>query len=142
MKSEGIYNSQSTIHTRCTKITHLRRIGKHGIQTQVPVRVILNLRQSGRNSNSHVLCSTRDTVDNLGLGIVAQIAQVAVGVVVQPDAVVAGGVLVEDGVAAVAVPVEGDLDGGAGGQGGVLGDALVDVDAGVVALAPGYCILC
>lgn len=70
--------------------------------------------------------------------IVVDRVQVANGVVVQPDAVVVTRVLGQ-GVLAVGGrdTVEADVDGGAGGDGGVVGDALVDVDAGVVALAPG-----
>lgn len=64
--------------------------------------------------------------------------EVANRVVVQPDAVVVTRVLGQ-GVRAAGGrgAVEADVDGGAGGDGGVVGDALVDIDAGVVALAPG-----
>lgn len=124
------------------KQTHLGRINKNSINTEIPVRIILNLGQIRRDSHSDVVRSTRDVVRDLRVGIIAQIAQVAGRVVVQPDAVVAGE-LVEAAVgAALGVAVEGELHGGSGGQGGVLGDALVDVDAGVVALAPGCWCLC
>lgn len=65
--------------------------------------------------------------------------QLAHGVVVQPDAVGARLVLVQ-GVGAVSCrgTVEPQINLVAGGYGRVVGDALIDVDAGVVTLSPSY----
>lgn len=117
--------------------TNLRRRRQHSPHPQIPNRAILNLGQILRNfhiNNTHRL---RDPIHDLDLLVKVDGVQVAHGIVVQPDAVVVAGVFVQ-WVWAVGrrLAVEAEVDCLAGCYGGVVGDALVDVDAGVVALAP------
>ena len=117
---------------------HLRRRRQRTAQTQIPHTLLIHGGKILRDSNGHLAILLREAIRELNLVIVVDRVQVANGVALQPDAVVVTRVLGQ-GVIAVGGrgTVEADVDGGAGGDGRVIRDALVDVDAGVVALAPG-----
>jgi len=116
---------------------HLRRRRQRATQTQIPHAVVAHSGQILGDGDGHLAILLREAIRELNLVIVVDHVQVANGIVVQPDAVVLTRVLGQ-GVLAVGGrgTVEADVDGGAGGDGRVIRDALVDVDAGVVALAP------
>ena len=117
---------------------HLRRRRQRSAQTQIPHTLVIHSGQILGDGNGHLAVLLREAIRELDLVIVVDRVQVTNGVVVQPDAVVVTRVL---GQRVFAVggrgAVEADVNGGAGGDGGVVRHALVDVDAGVVALAPG-----
>lgn len=79
-----------------------------------------------------------EAVLELDLLVVVDGVEPADRVVVKPDTVVVPGILGQ-GVSTVGgrSPVEAQVNGGSGGDGRVVGDALEDVDTGVVSLAPG-----
>lgn len=116
---------------------YLRSRRQRSPQPQVPNSPILNLGQILRNLNCHRTHRLRNISSNLDLRIEVDGVQVAHGVVVQEDRVVAAGVLGQR-VCAVRCrgTVEAEVDGLSGCYGRVVGDALVDVDTGVIAFTP------
>lgn len=118
--------------------THLRSRTQRSIQSHVPHRVIVNLGQIGGDLHRDFARGGRNLVDDLHSCVEIDRVGNALRVVPQPDRVVTGRIFGER-VSAVrgrfAIPTQ--LDFLAGAQGRILGDALVYVDAGIVALAPG-----
>lgn len=117
--------------------TYQRSRRQRSSQPQIPNSPILNLGQVLGNLNRHRTHRFGNIASNLDLRIEMDGVQVAHGVVVQEDRVVAAGVLGQR-VCAVRCrgTVEAEVDGLSGFHGRVVGDALVDVDAGVIAFTP------
>jgi len=132
-----LLNSKRT--RRIVNSGHLRRRRQRTTQTQIPHTVVLHSGQILGDGDGHLAILLREAICELDLVVEVDRVQVANGVVVQPNAVIVTRVL---GQRVLAVggwgTVEADVDDGAGGDGGIVRDALVDVDAGVVALAPGF----
>lgn len=112
---------------------------ENGVESEIPYVLVVHLWEVRGNLDIDSFCRGGDVVGNLNLFVEFDGIEVANGVIVQPNAVLSSRVLGQR-VAAVSswLPVEAQVNGLALGHGGVIGDALVDVQTGVVTLAPGY----
>lgn len=117
--------------------TNLRRSGQRGANSQIPNRPVLDLGQILWDLDINDTHRLGNSISNLDLLIKMDGIEVANGVVVQPHAVIVARVFVQR-VRAVRcwLAIEAQVNGLTSCHSRVVGDALVDVDAGVVTLAP------
>lgn len=117
---------------------HLRSRRQRSVQSQVPHRVVLNGGQILGDGDVDHAVLLGEAVLELDLLVVIDGVEPADPVVVEPDTAVVPGKLGQR-VSTVRgrSAIEAQVDGGSGGDRRVVGDALEDVDAGVVSLAPG-----
>ena len=120
-------------------MAYLRRSAQRGIQAQIPNGLIINSRQIRRNGDGHRTIRLGDIALDLDPVVPVDGVAVAREIVVQPHGV---GVTLVLGQGVLAVggrrPVELDVNLGPRADGGVVGDALEDIDTGVVPLSPSW----
>lgn len=119
--------------------TYLRSGRKRSVDSQVPDRAILDMGQIA--GDFHIGDTSRLGNPTGDLDPLVEVDGVPVtdGVVVQPHAVLVTGVLVQRiGAVRCGLAVESQVDCLASSHGRVIGNALVDVHAGVITLAPCY----
>lgn len=116
---------------------HLWRLQERSIHPQIPDRVVLHGGQIIRDGNCHFAVVFAHTVGDSNPLIPRYDVPIAYGVIVQRHGVGGARVLGEVGVAASrGFAIELQRDFGSGGDSGIVGDALEDIDASVVALTP------
>lgn len=140
LKMEGIYQVSRIHQSRTPKRTaYLRRSGQAAVHPQIPDGLIVDSGQVLGDGDGHGTVLLGNVALDLDALVEFEVVQVARGVVVQPHGVGFTGVL---GQRIVAVgggrAVELQVNLGTGADGGVVGDALEDIDAGVITLAPGW----
>lgn len=119
--------------------SYLGRSRERSLESQVPNRAILHLGQIFWDLHIHRARLLINPIDNLAGIIELDRVQVSHWAVVQPDTVLIRRVLGQRiGAVRGWLAVEAEMDSIAGCDCGVVGDALVDVDTGVVTLSPCY----
>ena len=109
---------------------HLRRCREGATETQVPHRVVVHSWQIFGDGDSDRAVLLGESVLELDLLVIVDGVEIAHRVVVQPDTVLAAGILGQRiGTVAGGCSVETQVNGGTGGDGRVVGNALEDVDA-------------
>ena len=119
--------------------TYLWRSLQNGVKSQIPNILVIDLGDVCRNLDIDSIGCTRDVVCNLDLLVVLEVVAVADRVVIQPNTVLSSRVFGQ-WVTAVdsRFTIEAKVNGLTLSHSRVLGDALIDIHAGVIPLSPGY----